>query len=759
MKTINYPILTYTVKPDVVLGILIGTEHSVVDKTVEKVEKSFFNYLRSKYKKSGDYFEFEIIKPSLKMIKVAIRQNEKNTSGKTFATTKQTKVQVPVIHGETSEGYFACYFPLQDGFFYYHNPKHLHSLAQYYLITNLQKNSKKHIYNIIGYENPNMTEISLKVNENRPQKWKGIQFQPTYPTLKKLTETLPLPKKIAKRNNTLPQTAWELQDEVKDLIDKIQNRNANVLIVGKQGTGKTAILQQAIREIAQTSKQRSQSKKTFWRMMPRRITASSKYLGEWQQTVDDLVKELILVNGVLCLTNIIELIRTGSSANTSVAAYMTPFVQSGNLKIIGEVSPEELESLRRLAPDFTNNFQLLILEEMPENKIMALMQQLSEYVYTNLKIKIDKKAIELSYRLLKRYSTYESFPGKGIKFFEKVLSDAQARKNAEVTQSDIIRLFSQQTGLPELLISDDHIFDKEKITKHFSQRIMGQEAAVRKISSIIKVFKAGLNNPYKPIATLLFTGPTGVGKTAMAQELANFLFGLNSKRNPLVRIDMSEFKLPSQIQRFIGSGNTPSVLTSAIRERPFAVLLLDEIEKASPIIFDALLTMFDEGIMTDKFGRQTNFRNTIIILTSNLGSTQHKTVSFLDTTTSEAKYEAAIKKYFKPEIINRLDGIITFNPLIKKHIYLITIKELSDFQKREGFKKRGLTVSFSKELVKHLAKVGFHEKYGARPLQRVIDKQVMQKMSIWLLENSNVYNKNLHLDWDKDLVVTVGKKE
>ncbi|MBK9012851.1 MAG: ATP-dependent Clp protease ATP-binding subunit [Saprospiraceae bacterium] len=315
--------------------------------------------------------------------------------------------------------------------------------------------------------------------------------------------------------------------------------------------------------------------------------------------------------------------------------------------------------------------------------------------------------------------------------------------------------FIRRTGLPELFLRDDLLLDQVALRNFFNEKIIGQEAATEKLTDVIKVFKAGLNNPQKPITTLVFAGPTGVGKTAAAQALAQYFFGLGQKTSPLIRIDMSEFQHPSQITRFLGTGTEPGKLVQQVRERPFAVLLLDEAEKATPAIFDAFLTVLDEGMLVDAFGRVTNFRNCIIILTTNLGASNRASIGYGNRMPDDETYRSAIGKFFRPEFVNRIDHVVVFQPLAQDSIRLIAQKELEEVKSREGFAKRNLKIKFTLRTEAYIAQVGFHEKYGARPLQRAVEDVLVKSIAKWLLENPAIENQVLEVDVNEKGNVTV----
>jgi ATP-dependent Clp protease ATP-binding subunit ClpA len=196
-------------------------------------------------------------------------------------------------------------------------------------------------------------------------------------------------------------------------------------------------------------------------------------------------------------------------------------------------------------------------------------------------------------------------------------------------------------------------------------------------------------------------------------------------------------------------------LVKDIRERPFSVLLLDEVEKANPAIFDALMTAFDEGRMVDAFGRVTNFRNTIIIMTSNLGASNRKSIGYSQKEDAERVYLSAVKKHFRPEFVNRIDGIVMFNSLTAKDVRKIAIKELEEVKKREGIVKQNLTVTFTPKVVDYLSDIGFDERYGARPLQRALEDEIVKPISVWLLNHSDVEKKGIRVDFDGQLKIKI----
>lgn len=754
MEKINYPLLYYSLKPDLVLGILVGTGHEVVEKDLRRVKSGLQDYLQKQYKKYDSYPFFDIESPRLKIIHVSIRPTFRSSRG-SFPLSHTLRVPVPIVFGQVKRGYYECFLPLLDQHFYYYEARQVDTLAQHFAINHLNNYEPERIFRLLQYPLPELDFLVLRVNTERQFDWDKFYHHRKYRTLPRLTERYPKDKPRRRLGGTTPDTAWEMEEEVSAVLNKILHTRSNVIIVGNPGVGKSAVLQQAMRKISQLSKKKD-ARYSFWRIMPQRITAGAKYLGDWEETVESLVEELQHANGILWVVDIILLLQSGGyGPEDSIAAFLLTYLKQGKLQIVGEATPQELESMRRLLPGFVEHFQLVSIKDPSEQKVQAILQHFVEYTQRQHQILITDRALAFAYRLLKRFYPYESFPGKGIKLLGQTVSEAKMNKRQKVDHLAVTDVFVKQTGLPELFLRDDLLLDKIELNRYFRQRIIGQEEAVEKLCEIVKIFKAGLNNPLRPISTLIFAGPTGVGKTAGAKSLADYFFGQGQKQFPLIRIDMSEFQHPSQIHRLIGGGREVGQLVKEAREKPFSVVLLDEIEKAHPAIFDALLAVLDEGMLTDAYGRITNFRNSIIIMTTNLGASNRQSIGFTQTTSEDHHYQSAIAGHFRPEFVNRIDSIVVFHSLGKAHIRQITFKELQELRRREGFHKRQLDVQFSERVVDHLSQIGFDERYGARPLQRAIEQSIVAPIANWLIRHPGLSNKTLMIDYEDGIRIEV----
>lgn len=751
MEYINYPLIYFELRDEEVLGILVGADHQMVERDVRNIRNSLTSYLQRQYKKTGDYPFVGIEEPKLKTIYIQVRPTYR-ADNRSYPSTKTLEVPMPLVYGETENGYYECYMPLIDESFYYYESDALIPLATNFATTYFSTRGPEDVYRFMLYPKPKMEVVTLKINPKLHYQFNnGWDPNSRFTLLNSMSEPYPHNKAVRRQLSIFPEAAWELEDKVSEIISKIIDTKSNILIVGNHGVGKSSALRQAIRKIVQPGKREGY---TFWQLMSQRLLAQAKYLGEWQQNVEELISELQAANGILWVIDVMQLLQIGGEGpEDSVAAFLTSFLQANQVQLVGEVTPMELESMRRLLPGFAENFQLVEMPELPEKNIQNILEKFSDFCEQSLKINIERPAIELSYRLLLRYYPYESFPGKAIKFLSQTVNDARLQERSVIGKRHVIDLFIKQSGMPELFLRDDMLLDSEELDRFFGERIIGQADALRTLSGVVKIFKAGLNNPTKPISTMIFAGPTGVGKTASAKALAEYFFGKGQKRSPLIRIDMSEFQNAYQLMRFIGGAGEVGKLVQDVRERPFSVLLLDEIEKADPAIFDTLLTVLDEGILVDAFGRVTNFRNTIIIMTSNLGASGRASIGYGGG--ASTNYESAIGQFFRPEFVNRIDHIVTFHALDQENILQITLKELNDLAQREGFVKRRLKLVFSDVLQQHLAAVGFDERYGARPLQRAIENEVVGPLAKWLLHHSKTENATLYLGFDGGLVIEV----
>jgi ATP-dependent Clp protease ATP-binding subunit ClpB len=306
----------------------------------------------------------------------------------------------------------------------------------------------------------------------------------------------------------------------------------------------------------------------------------------------------------------------------------------------------------------------------------------------------------------------------------------------EVTEEDIANVVSRWTGVPVSRMLEGETQKLLKMEERLSDRVVGQEEAVRAVSDAVRRSRAGLSDPRRPLGSFLFVGPTGVGKTELARALAEFLF---DDEQAMVRLDMSEYMEKHSVARMIGAPpgyvgyEEGGRLTEAIRRRPYSVVLFDEIEKAHPDVFNVLLQVLDDGRLTDGKGRVVSFKNTVIIMTSNLGSEWIAEATAMDEAEVKAKIEEALRRHFRPEFFNRIDDVIVFHRLTREEIARIVEIQLRALARTVA--DRGIRLTWTEKAKEALAARGYDPAFGARPLKRLIQKEVMDALAERILKN------------------------
>ncbi|HEX6800538.1 MAG TPA: AAA family ATPase, partial [Ktedonobacterales bacterium] len=545
--------------------------------------------------------------------------------------------------------------------------------------------------------------------------------------------------------------AYGREAEIAKVYESLAARKS-VLLLGAANVGKTAVIHEATARMARKTTGGTLDGWHVAAISTGAVLVGTKYLGEWQTRLGEILDAVKAAKTVFFYIEDIWALRDAGRASDKsdgFATFLRPFIERHEIVVIGEATPENYNGsgygARALADDqsLVKLFDIVTLEEPSRDATKAILRDVARDLQRKHKVRIEPAALERAYELTRRFEPYQAFPGKATHLLaeaavgnltprpplqrgEGVARSAGGEVSADlpITSDVVSQTFSRLTQLPEKMISDTIPLTQEEIRAYFNERVIGQEEAVNTVADVVTLFKAELNDPGRPLGVLFFVGPTGVGKTELAKTLAEYLFGSKDK---LIRLDMSEFKTG------LSAPDLLAQLTEKQRRQSFTVLLLDEIEKASPLVFDLFLQVFDDARLTDASGRSVDLHNTIIIMTSNIGTELadgRGSLGFLNQGEQSVAREAgrvarAVEEYFRPEFINRLDSIVVFKPLGVEEARRIARRELGKALLREGVLRRNILLDFRDEVLDVLVRDGFSQAFGARPLQRAIKRLVL----------------------------------
>jgi ATP-dependent Clp protease ATP-binding subunit ClpA len=580
-------------------------------------------------------------------------------------------------------------------------------------------------------------------------------------------------RRLNKKNETLENNAAELVELAKKgEIDPVIGRNKeinrviqilsrrkknNPILVGEPGVGKTAIAEGLALEIANNNVPAILKSAKVFSLDMGSMLAGTKYRGDFEKKLKTLLKEISKIpHAILFIDEIHTIVGAGSVGGGAMDAsnILKPMLASGKLRCIGATTFAEFRNDFSKDKALSRRFAKVDVSEPSSEDCVTILEGLKSKYEEYHNVKFNRKSLEMAVELSKKYINDRFLPDSAIDVIDEVAATKKLELNPEgkdikpinITPTDIENTVALMANIPPKSATKSDLTLLKTLEKNMQKRVFGQDGAITSIVKAIKINRAGLGGDSKPIGSFLFTGPTGVGKTEVAKELSSQL-GVHFER-----FDMSEYMEAHTISRLIGAPagyvgfEQGGLLTEAIRKHPHCVLLLDEIEKAHPDLMSILLQVMDNAELTDNSGNKADFQNVILIMTSNLGSSEANVMGFAkDESLNENK---AIKKFFAPEFRNRLDSVVTFKPLTIDIVSKVVGKFIEDMKEQIADKKIDITLTSRAKT--ELARLGYDKDMGARPLNRVIATEIKDKITDEILFGKLKNGGIVKVDFVKD---------
>lgn len=561
------------------------------------------------------------------------------------------------------------------------------------------------------------------------------------------TETSEEKNTFKHKKSALEEFCVELVSEAKaGRIDPVIGRNAeiertiqilcrkkknNPIHVGDPGVGKTAITEGLAHRIAIGDVPDVIKDFEIYSLDMGGMLAGTKYRGDFEERIKKVVKEIqSKEKAILFIDEIHTIIGAGSTSQGTLDAsnILKPSLSSGKMRVIGSTTYDEYKKHFEKEGALARRFQKVDIEEPSEDETLQILKGLKKNYEEYHNVQYSEESLKLITKLSRLYINDRKLPDKAIDVMDEVGAILRMKKSSTiVTEADIESVISKITKIPEKTVSQNETEKLSTLSSDLKTKVFGQDEAIDQIVHSIKRSRAGFKKSDKPIASLLFAGKTGVGKTHLVRKLAEQM-GV-----PLIRFDMSEYQEKHAVAKLIGAPagyvgyEEGGLLVDAIRKEPYSILLLDEIEKAHSDIYNILLQIMDYATLTDNQGRKADFRNVLIIMTSNAGASNigSRTIGFGAKTVGEEAVSTAVSKIFSPEFRNRLDKVIVFNDLNHDVVKLIVKSEFDEFKKM--LVEKNITLSVTESVYNWFVKHGYSEEFGARPLARLIDEKVKDK--------------------------------
>jgi ATP-dependent Clp protease ATP-binding subunit ClpC len=500
---------------------------------------------------------------------------------------------------------------------------------------------------------------------------------------------------------------------------------SSVLLVGEHGVGKSTVLREVLRELHRDG----------WFIFEASATelmAGQVYVGELDTRVREIAERSAGKHVLWVMPAFAEAIAAGQHSRSRVGALdrLFPYLEAGQIRMVGELEPQAYDLAVQQRPRIASAFETLRLEPLGHDEALRVVKDWRD----QLGVDVDDATIADTFDLAEHYLPGVAAPGGPLRLLKATAGQVASDGGERVRTGHVLRTLSEATGLPLHIVDPQTPLDLDEVRAFFASRIVGQDEAVDCLVERIALIKAGLTDPTRPLGVFLFVGPTGTGKTELAKALAQFLFGSPGR---LVRLDMSEFQTPDSLERLLADpneGGEGAALISSVRGNPFSVVLLDEFEKAHRNIWSVFLQLFDDGRLTDRRGRTADFRQCVVILTSNLGAAVERDTRLGFASEASPRFrpaavERAVANVFRPELLNRIDRIVVFRPFERDQMRALLERELAQVLERRGFRSRPWAIEWDEAALELLAEKGFSVELGARPLKRAVERYLLAPLA------------------------------
>ena len=547
--------------------------------------------------------------------------------------------------------------------------------------------------------------------------------------------------------------------EIERVIQILTRRKKNnPVLVGEAGVGKSAIVEGLALRIVAGEVPHTIADKRIFSLDIASLVAGTKYRGEFEERLGQVLDELrSRGDTILFIDEIHTIVGAGATQGSlDTANILKPALARGEIQTIGATTPDEYRENIERDSALERRFQRVMVEPTSESDTLDILRNIAPLYEQHHNVRYREEALQACVKLSSRYISERNLPDKAIDLLDEVGATAHLNCEGafvEIGRAEVARCLTSSTGIPAEQLNSSTTLHLQGLEARLKSRIIGQDEALQRIARHICRSHSGLHDEFRPMGIFLAAGATGVGKTLMAKVLAEHLFG---SRDALIRLDMSEYAESHNASRLIGSPpgyvgyGEGGQLTEAVRRKPYSVVLLDEIEKAHPTVFNTLLQLFDEGRLTDGGGRTVDFRNTIIIMTSNIGSREiaergngigFGVKSHKLPTTLQAEYRRAAERTFAPEFLNRIDEVILFAPLNERDAVKIVCLDIQELRKR--LERLGYRLRLTPTALRVLAQRGFSTRYGARAIRRTIVCEVEEPIALMIVAGDIVPNAEI----------------